>query len=86
MKHKVRSRKIICNRNIVYDSNTQQRFYIRIVGLCFQWIPQKDHKINLPFYDLRSNLLISAKRTATVSFYRKPCSLSDKTRRCSCSA
>ena len=54
--------------------------------LCFQRIPQKDHKVNLAFHDLGAYLLIASERTAAESLYRKPRPVCYQTGRCTGSA
>ncbi len=70
-KHEIRSSKIIGYRNIIYDRNSKKRLDIRIMRLCFQRIPQKDHKVNATFYDLCSNLLIPSEGTALLALYAR---------------
>ena len=56
------------------------------MGLCLKRIPQKDHKINLSFHDLCTDLLVSAERAAAEAFYRKAGTFRDQTCRCAGSA
>ena len=51
-------------RNIPHQSNPEQRFYIRVVGLGFQRIPKENQKVNFTFGDMGTNLLIPAQRAA----------------------
>ena len=40
--------------------------YIRLMGLGCQWIPQKDHQIDLVVFDLCTNLLLTAQMTRQI--------------------
>ena len=86
VQHKICRRQIICNRYIIDYRYTKQRFYVRIMWLCFQRIPKKNHKINVTLYNFRANLLVASKWSTVISFYFKSCSFCNKSGSCSRSA
>ena len=43
--------------------------YIRLMGLGCQWIPQKDHQIDLVVFDLCTDLLFSSQMSSKIFVY-----------------
>ena len=60
LQHEICCCKVICNRDVINDGNSKQCLYIRIVRLCLSRIPEEYHEVNLSFYDLGTDLLVSA--------------------------
>ena len=60
MEHEICRRQIIGYRNIIDHCNPEKGLYVRIMRLCFQRIPQKNHEINLAFHDLCPDLLVAS--------------------------
>ena len=80
--HEVRGGLIDRHRNVVDLSDTHQGLHIRIVRLCRQRIGKEYYKVNHAFYDLGSDLLVTAERAAVVTFYGKTGLVRDHAGRC----
>ena len=62
MDNVIRRRAVGRNGNVIHYRNTEQCFYVGIVGLRFERVPEKDNDIDFAFCDLCPDLLIAAKR------------------------
>ena len=70
--HKIGSRFIVGDRDIVNLGDSKKRFDIWIVRLGGQGIGEEDDKINLSLDDFCTDLLVAAQRTAVIALDRKP--------------
>ena len=70
--HKIGSRFIVGDRDIVNLGDSKKRLDIRIVRLGGQGIGEEDDKINLSLDDFCTDLLVAAQRTAVIALDRKP--------------
>lgn len=59
------------NGNIVHRGQADERFYIRIVGLSGERIPEKDESVEFSFGNPRADLLVATQRTAEKTLYGK---------------
>jgi len=62
--HEISRGPIASNRDIPYNRHAQKRLYVRVVGLEFQRIPEKDEEIDLVVNDLGPDLLVASQRFA----------------------
>ena len=60
MEHEICRCQIIGYRNVVDYCNPEKSFYIRVMRLRLQRIPQKNHEINLAFHNLCPDLLVAS--------------------------
>ena len=68
--HKIGSRFIVGDRDIVNLGDSKKRLDIRIVRLGGQGIGEEDDKINLSLDDFCTDLLVAAQRTAVIALDR----------------
>jgi len=56
---KIGGRPIAGNGNVVDNCDSKQGFDIYIMRMGFEGIPKEDHKVYLPFRDMRADLLVA---------------------------
>lgn len=69
MQDKIRSRYVGRDRNVVERRDSEQGFYIGVVRLCLQGVPEKYHDVDLFFRDLGTDLEVAAERAREIPFY-----------------
>ena len=62
--HEISRGSITSNGDIPYNRHAQERLYVRVVGLGFKRIPEKDKEIDLVVNDLGTDLLVTAEWSA----------------------
>ena len=71
--HEIRCGFVVRHRYVVHLSDTEQSLHIRIVWCCRERIREENHEIYPSLNNLRTDLLVSSKRTAVVALHLKIC-------------